>query len=55
MNDSPKYSDSMFYTEWTRTTQYSDIDKKIISILYGGNGITPGMSRAEIGELFNQK
>ena len=55
MNDSPKYSDSMFYTEWTRTTQYSDLDKKIISILYGGNGITPGMSRAEIGELFEQK
>ena len=54
MNDSDKHADSMFYIDWTYTTQYSELDKQIISILYGGNGIEPGMGRAEIEKLFER-
>lgn len=48
MNDSWKYPDSIFYGEWTTTTRYSDIDKQVIQILYGGNGIKPGTSKSLI-------
>lgn len=55
MNDSPQFSDSIFYTEWTRTTAYSELDKKAINLLYGEYGIQAGMSRAEVEELFLRK
>lgn len=55
MNDSPKFSDSIFYTDWTYTNTYSDMDKKIISTLYGDNGITVGMDRTEVEKVFIRK
>lgn len=33
-NDSWKYPESIFYQGWTTTTNYSEIDKKLISMLY---------------------
>jgi hypothetical protein len=33
-NDSYKYDNSIFQQRWTTTTEYADIDKKIIQILY---------------------
>jgi hypothetical protein len=33
-NDSYKYENSIFQQRWTTTTEYADIDKKIIQILY---------------------
>jgi hypothetical protein len=34
MKDSYRYEDSIFYQGWTDTTNYSTIDRKIISLLY---------------------
>ena len=34
MNDSYLYKDSIFYQEWTDTTQYALIDKAVIGLLY---------------------
>lgn len=34
MNDSYDYPESIFYQGWTETTQYAEIDKKIIKMLY---------------------
>ena len=34
MNDSPTYYNSIFQSSWTKTTEYSDIDKELIRILY---------------------
>jgi hypothetical protein len=33
-NDSYKYDNNIFQQRWTTTTEYADIDKKIIQILY---------------------
>lgn len=33
-NDSWKYPESIFYQGWTTTTEYSEMDKKLISMLY---------------------
>ena len=33
-NDSWSYSNSIFYQGWTEVTEFSDLDKKIISKLY---------------------
>lgn len=43
MNDSLRYSDSIFYQKWTKTTQYAPIDKELIKLLYNEE-IKPGMS-----------
>jgi hypothetical protein len=32
--DSPKYSDSMFQSSWTTVTEYADIDRELIRLLY---------------------
>jgi hypothetical protein len=34
VNDSWKYKNSIFYQGWTTTTEYSDIDRELIDILY---------------------
>ena len=46
--DSALYLDSIFQSAWTETTSYSDIDKAVIRILYGGYGITPGDDSSKI-------
>lgn len=33
-NDSYKYPESIFYQEWTTTTEYSKIDREVIDMLY---------------------
>lgn len=35
MNDSHAHPDSIFYQGWTDTQSYSDLDKRIIAMLYG--------------------
>ena len=47
MNDSFKYTNSIFYQGGSRVTSYSDIDKQIIKILYS-NRISPGMSKGAV-------
>ena len=34
MNDSYLYEDSIFYADWTDTTEYMEIDRTLISMLY---------------------
>lgn len=41
MKDSHSYSDSIFYDDWTYVNAYSEIDKDVIKLLYGGNGLKP--------------
>jgi len=36
-NDSPKYPNSIFFNGWTDTTEYSEIDKSLIAMLYNTN------------------
>lgn len=42
LNDSWKYKESIFYQGWTTTTEYSDLDKMVIKMLYDKR-IKPGM------------
>ncbi|MFT4414223.1 DUF2927 domain-containing protein [Fredinandcohnia humi] len=50
-NDSMKYEDSMFFQDWTTTTEFSDIDKKLIKLLYDER-IQPGMSIIDFEKLY---
>ena len=34
MNDSYLYEDSIFYAGWTDTTEYMEIDRTLVSMLY---------------------
>ncbi|MEM1254521.1 MAG: DUF2927 domain-containing protein [Cyanobacteria bacterium P01_H01_bin.21] len=52
LNDSYKYPESIFYQDWTKTTQYSEIDKTMIKILYS-NEVKAGMTQQEFGEVAN--
>lgn len=47
MKDSLKYRDSIFYQGWTQTQKYSEIDKKMIEILYS-DYIRPGMRKDDV-------
>lgn len=46
--DSTRYPDSIFQSDWTDVTSYADIDKSVIHLLYGGYGIAPGDDAAAI-------
>jgi hypothetical protein len=50
-NDSYSYQDSIFYQPWTCTTNYSDLDKKVIKMLYLPE-VKNGMSRSNLYEAF---
>ncbi len=50
MKDSRRYSDSIFYQSWSRVTRFSDMDKKIIQLLYH-RAINSGMNREEVIEV----
>jgi len=52
MNDSDKYKDSIFYQDWSDITEYSEIDKAIIQLLYHKN-IKTGMTKTKILEILN--
>lgn len=47
LNDSLSYVDSIFYQRWTDTTQFSDIDKEVIKLMYSPH-IRPGFSKADV-------
>jgi len=51
MDDSYAYPDSIFYQEWTATQEYSDIDRKLIEMLYLEE-TRPGMSREQVESIF---
>lgn len=51
MNDSWKYNDSIFYQGWTAFNSFSEIDRKLIQMLYRED-IRPGMRRSEVEVLF---
>jgi hypothetical protein len=46
INDSYIYPDSIFQQDWTDTTWFTEIDRKIIHALYM-HEIVPGMTVAE--------
>jgi hypothetical protein len=50
MNDSYKYPDSIFYQKWTHTTNYLEIDKYVIQLLYNKE-IKPNMNKQEINKI----
>ena len=50
MNVSNKYPDSIFYKDWSRTQQFSEIDKIVIQTLYS-DLISPGMSEEDISKI----
>jgi hypothetical protein len=52
MNDSDKYNDSIFFQEWTEVTDFSEIDKAVIKLLYL-NTIKPGMSKEKVLKILN--
>jgi len=53
MKDSLKYRDSIFYQGWTQTQKYSEIDKKMIEILYS-DYLRPGMRKEEVEFILNK-
>lgn len=52
MKDSHRYASSIFYDDWTTTSEYSEIDKQLIRMLYGGNGVRPDDSREAVKARF---
>ncbi|NHZ87355.1 MAG: DUF2927 domain-containing protein, partial [Planctomycetia bacterium] len=52
MNDSNKYNDSIFYQAWTTVTEFSEIDRTVIKLLYLKK-IKPGMSKEQVLNILN--
>jgi hypothetical protein len=53
MRDSYRYRDSIFYQGWTRTVEYSQIDRQLIRLLYEPD-MRPGMSRTQATQTIAQ-
>ncbi|MDX2305479.1 MAG: DUF2927 domain-containing protein [Microscillaceae bacterium] len=53
MQDSPRYPDSIFYESWSQTTEYSDIDKLLIQILYHPE-IRPGFREEDLEKIWKK-
>ncbi|WP_063800859.1 DUF2927 domain-containing protein [Mastigocoleus testarum] len=53
LRDSYKYKNSIFYQPWTDTNRYSQIDKKVIQILYQPQ-IRPGMTKSQVINFFKR-
>ena len=49
-NDSWQYQDSIFYQGWTDTTEYSALDRQVISMMYSPD-LWVGMSREELRDM----
>lgn len=47
MNDSNKYTDSIFFQEWTDVVEFSEIDRSVIKLLYI-NKVKPGMTKEQV-------
>ncbi len=52
MNDSWTYEESIFYQGWSGTTEYAEIDKVIIDMLYREE-ISPGMTGRQVEEILS--
>lgn len=52
LKDTYDYPDSIFYQAWTDTTEYAEIDRKLIRMLYLPQ-IRPGMAEIEVRAVFN--
>lgn len=52
LNDSYDYASSIFYQAWTTTTEYADIDRKVIQIHHNPQ-IVSGMTLAEVEAVLN--
>jgi len=52
MNDSNKFEDSIFYQDWTNITEFSEIDRAVIKLLYLNN-IKPGLSKEQVLKILN--
>ena len=52
MNDSDKYKDSIFYQEWTDFTEFCEIDRAVIKLLYQKK-VKPGMSKEQVLKVLN--
>ena len=50
MQDSNRYPESVFYDRWTTVTEYAEIDREVIRILYH-DSVAPGMTRDEVMSL----
>ncbi len=50
LKDSYRYSDSIFYQRWSKTTDYSEIDRFIISTLYSDK-IKVGMTKDKVRKI----
>lgn len=53
MRDSQRYRDSIFYQGWTSTTQYSEIDRAIIALLYQPE-LRTGMTRSQVAQVLGE-
>ena len=53
MQDSSRYQDSIFFQGWTDPTQYAEIDKALIQMLYRPE-IQPGMTRSQVMQVLSQ-
>lgn len=51
LNDSNRYPDSIFYRSWTENYSYSDLDRRLIRMLYA-EGVAPGMDESALRALF---
>lgn len=52
MNDSNKYKNSIFYQKWTDVTEFSEMDRAVIKLLYLKK-IKPGMSKEQVLNALN--
>ena len=52
MNDSWTYEESIFYQGWSGTTEYAQIDKVLIEMLYREE-ISPGMTGRQVEEILS--
>ena len=53
MQDSYKYKESIFYQGWTDPTDYAEIDKALIEMLYRPE-IRPGMTKSQVLKVFRE-
>lgn len=54
MNDSQRYENSIFYQNYSETTEFSELDCAVIKLLYSED-ILPGMSDYEVKEVLRRK
>jgi hypothetical protein len=52
MNDSWRYQESIFYQGWTGTTEYSQIDRTIIGLLYDPR-LRSGMTQDQVKDALD--